>query len=130
MKAIDRACLQYATQVAVGRDAFYVAPDGRLLDGERLTALDPSGSVLDAVIATLASVMKLHLLGCTMGQLFNDLLRAGVGEQLAKRVHDHLDDVSDAEWAALRARIRWYADEHKQSQISTQPVNEVTDGGQ
>ncbi|MGR3792761.1 hypothetical protein [Vannielia sp. SX4] len=130
MKAIDRACLQYATQVVVGRDAFYVASDVRLLDGERLTALDPSDSVLDAVIALLASTMKLHLLGCTAGQLFNDLLRAGVGEQLAERVHDHVGDVSDPEWAALRARIRWYADEHKQALDSTQPMTEVTDGGQ
>ena len=121
MKAIDRACLQYATQVATGRDAFYVASDGRLLDGDRLTALDPSGSVLDAVIAMLAATMKLHLLGCTMSQLFNDLLGMGVGENLANRVHDHLTDVSDAEWSALRARIRWYADEHKQSHDATQP---------
>lgn len=130
MKAIDRACLQYATQVVTCRDAFYVAPDGRLLDGDRLTALDPSGSVLDAVIALLASTMKLHLLGCTVGQLFNDLLRAGVGEQLAQRVHDHLGDVSCEEWAALRARIRWYADEHKAHRDATQPVNEVSNGGQ
>lgn len=130
MKAIDRACLQYAAQVVYGIDQFYVTPDGGMVLHDKIEAVDPSGSVLDAVIATLASMMKLHLLGCTMGQLLNDLLRMGVGEDFANRVHDHLDDVSDAEWDGLRRRVRWYADEHKAFLDATQPLNEVHDGWQ
>lgn len=130
MKAIDRATLQYAAQVVLCVDPFYVTPSGDLVMNRNVDTLDPSGSVLDAVIATLATTMKLYLLGCTVGQLLNDLLRMGVGEQLANRVHDHLKDVSDAEWEGLRARIRWYADEHKAHRDATQPQIEVTDAGQ
>lgn len=123
MKSIDRACLQYSVQVVIGIDQFYVTPDGKLVEKDRLTMVDPSGSVLDAVIATLSQMMKLHLLGSTLGQLRNDLISSGVGEQFANRVHDHLVDVSDAEWDGLRARVRWYDAEHTPAPDSTQPEN-------
>lgn len=107
----DRACLQYAAQVVFGVDHAYVAPDGACVIAGSLDRFDPSGDAIDAVIATLAQTMKLHLGGVGFGELRNDLLRSGVGEQFANRVHDHLVDVSCEEWAALRNRVRWYADD-------------------
>ncbi len=124
-KAIDRACLQYATQVVLGVDAFYVTPDRRLLEHDTLRELDPSGSSIDAIVATLAAMMKLHLLGVSLGQLRADLIDAGVREQLANRVHDHLLEVSNSEWEGLRGRIRWYADEHTHDHGRPKPLNEV-----
>ena len=73
MKPIDRACLQYSVQVVIGIDQFYVTPDGKLVEKDRLTMVDPSGSVLDAVIATLSQMMKLHLLGSTLSKLWQKL---------------------------------------------------------
>ncbi|MDC0739396.1 hypothetical protein N6L24_13995 [Cognatishimia sp. SS12] len=111
MTPTDRACLQYAVHVALGLDHAYVTPDGACVMVDSIDRFDPSSNPLDAVITTLAQMMKLHLGGVGFGELRNDLLRSGVREQFANRVHDHLVDVSVEEWAALRARIRWYGDD-------------------
>ncbi len=108
MTPTDRACLQYAVQVVFGLDHAYVAPDGGYLGAGSFERIDPSADSLAATIATLAQMMQLHLGGVRFGQLRDDLLRSGVGEQFANRVHDHLVDVSCEEWAALRERVRWY----------------------
>jgi hypothetical protein len=44
--------------------------------------------------------------------LRDDLLRSGVGEKFADRVHDHLVDVSVWEWQRLRERAAWYSDDN------------------
>jgi hypothetical protein len=115
MKPNDRACLEWAYRVGLGfsaEDEVIVLRRGEIATRHGVETLDPSGNPTDAVVATLAGMMKLHLDGITLGQLRDDLLRSGVGEQFANRVHDHLVDVSVAEWDRLRARVRWYADDN------------------
>ncbi len=111
MTPTDRACLQYAAQVYWGLEQAYVTPFGKLAFPDEMHNLNPSGDPHDAVIVTLAQMMKLHLSGVEFGQLRDDLLGSGVGEQFANRVHDHLIEVFPEEWASLRARVRWYADD-------------------
>ena len=74
--------------------------------------LDPSSSSQDALLVALAQAMKLHLTGIQFGELRCDLIAAGMREEAANRVHDHLVDVSVEEWDRLRDRIRWYADDN------------------
>ena len=111
-----RACLQFALNVVFGfgpEDNLYVLRDGqRYATGHDVCTIDPSGDSTDAVIAALAAMMKLHLDGISFGQLRDDLLRSGVGEQFANRVHDHLVDVSVEEWSRLRERAAWYRDDN------------------
>jgi hypothetical protein len=115
MKPVDRACLEWAYRIGLGfsaEDEVVVLRDGEIVTQHGIEPLDLSGSPTAAVIATLAGMMKLHLDGISFGQLRDDLLRSGVGEQFANRVHDHLVDVSVAEWDRLRARVRWYGDDN------------------
>lgn len=115
MKPSDRACLEWAYRVGLGfsaEDEVIVLRGGEIVTRHGIETLDPSGSPRHAVIATLAGMMKLHLDGIPLGQLRDDLLRSGVGEEFANRVHDHLVDVSVAEWDRLRARVRWYGDDN------------------
>ncbi|WP_099827146.1 hypothetical protein [Oceaniglobus indicus] len=109
----NRACLEWACRVVYGIDAdseIYARRDGALVLDD-LFRIDPANSPTDASIAALAQMMKLHLGGASFGELRGDLIGSGVGEQFANRVHDHLVDVLDVEWAALRGRIRWYRDD-------------------
>lgn len=109
----NRACLEWACRVVYGIDPeveIYTRRDGALV-WDDLFKIDPANSPTDASIAALAQMMKLHLGGASFGELRGDLIGSGVGEQFANRVHDHLVDVLDAEWAALRGRIRWYHDD-------------------
>lgn len=106
----DRACLEWACRVVYGIDPeteIYARRDLSLV-WDDLFKIDPANNGSDASIAALAQMMKLHLGGASFGELRGDLIGSGVGEQFANRVHDHLVDVLDAEWAALRGRIRWY----------------------
>lgn len=116
--AEDRACLQFALNVVFGfgpEDDLFVLRDGqRYATGHDVITVDPSGDPTDAVIATLTAMMKLHLGGVPFGQLRDDLLRSGVGEQFANRVHDHLVDVSAEEWKRLRERAVWYRNDNAQ----------------
>ncbi|SFN49777.1 hypothetical protein SAMN04487859_103234 [Roseovarius lutimaris] len=109
----NRACLEWACRVVYGIDApteIYTRRDGTLV-WDDLFKIDPANSPSDASIAALAQVMKLHLGGASFGELRDDLIRSGVGEQFANRIYDHLVDVLASEWAALRGRVRWYGDD-------------------
>lgn len=121
MDPIDRACLQYAYQVVLGVEHAYVSPTGVCLLLNHAEELDPAGDPISAAIATLAAMMKLHLGGIRFGELRNDLTRSGVSEEFANRVHDHLADVSEGEWAGLRDRVRWYRDD------TSEPLHPSTD---
>ena len=106
----NRACLEWACRVVYGIDPeteMYVRRGGRIALDD-LFKIDPAHSATDASIAAFAQMMKLHLDGASFGELRNDLLGSGVGEQFANRVHDHLVDVSVDEWARLKRRIAWY----------------------
>ena len=111
MTPIDRACLQYAYQVVLGVDHAYVSPTGACLLLNHAEELDPASNPISAAIAAFTAMIKLHLGGIGFGELRNDLIQSGVGEEFANRVHDHLADVSVSEWAGLRDRIRWYGDD-------------------
>jgi len=109
----DRACLEWACRIVYG-----IAPETEVFVRRDLSVvwddlfkIDPADSPTDASIAALAQMMKLHLGGASFGELRRDLIGSGVGEQFANRVHDHLMDVLVSEWAALRGRIRWYAND-------------------
>lgn len=109
----NRACLEWACRVVYGIDPeteIYARRDLSVV-WDDLFKIDPADNDSDASIAALAQMMKLHLGGASFGELRHDLLGSGVGEQFANRVHDHLVDVLDVEWAALRGRIRWYRDD-------------------
>lgn len=110
----DRACLEWACRVVFGIDPeneVYVRRDLSIVWGA-IFKIDPTNCTTDASIAALAQTMKLHLGGIGFGELRNDLLRSGVGEQFANSVHDHLVDVSVEEWDRLRERINWYSDDN------------------
>lgn len=110
----NRACLEWACRVVYGIDAeaeLHVLRSGQIVLMGDVFALDPNDGLMDASIAALAQMMKLHLGGASFGELRHDLIGSGVGEQFANRIHDHLVDVLDTEWAALRGRIRWYQDD-------------------
>ena len=109
----DRACLEWACRVVYGIDPeteIYARRDLSLV-WDDLFKIDPANNGSDASIAALAQMMKLHLGGASFGELRRDLIGSGVGEQFANRCHDHLVDVLDTEWTALRGRIRWYRDD-------------------
>lgn len=111
----DRACLEWAFRVVVGmsaEDEVYILRDLTVVTRHGHDTLDPSGDAQGAVMVALAQVMKLHLAGVGFGELRRDLVAAGMGEEAANRVHDHLVDVSVEEWDRLRARVRWYADDN------------------
>lgn len=114
MQADNRACLEWACRVVYGIDPeieIYVRRDGVIV-WDHLFKIIPDANATDASIATLAQMMKLHLGGTSLAKLRNDLIRSGVGEEFANRVHDHLVDVSVEEWGRLRERIRWYGDDN------------------
>lgn len=112
----DRACIQFALHVCLGlgpEDEIYVLWDcRRILISGQIESIDPSGSPMDALTVALAQTMKLHLGGIQFGELRRDLMAAGMGEEAANRVHDHLVDVSVEEWDRLQERITWYRDDN------------------
>lgn len=106
----NRACLECACRVVFGIDPeteIYVRRDLPVV-WDDLFRIDPVDNESDASIAALAQMMRLHLGSASFSEFRHDLLGSGVGEQFANRVHDHLVDVLDDEWAALRGRICWY----------------------
>lgn len=112
----DRACIQFALHVCLRlgpEDEIYVLRDcRRILISGQIESIDPSGSPMDALTVALAQTMKLHLGGIQFGELRRDLMAAGMGEEAANRVHDHLVDVSVEEWDRLQERITWYRDDN------------------
>jgi hypothetical protein len=125
----DRATIEWAYRVVLGfsaEDEVIVLRDLTVVTQHDHGPLDPSGSSQDALIVALAQTMKLHIRGLQFGELRRDLVAAGMREQVADRVHDHLVDVSVEEWNRLKQRIAWYRDD-KCSPItaSTTPSGET-----
>ena len=107
----DRATLEWAYRITLGfsaEDEVVVLRDLSIVSASDRVTLNPSCNPQDALIAALAQAMKLHLRGIQFGQLRRDLIAAGMGEEAANRVHDHLVDISVEEWDRLNERIRWY----------------------
>jgi len=114
MQAENRACLEWACRIVYGigpETEIYIRRDGVIV-WDHLFKIIPNANTTDASIATLAQMMKLHLGGTSFAKLRNDLIRSGVGEEFANRVHDHLVDISVEEWGRLRERTRWYGDDN------------------
>ncbi|AXX97249.1 hypothetical protein [Profundibacter amoris] len=110
----DRATLEWAYRVTLGysaEDEVIVLRDLSIITAFDRAMLDPSSSSQDALIVALAQALKLHLTGVNFGQLRSDLVAAGLREEVANCVHDHMVDVSVEEWDRLRDRIRWYRDD-------------------
>ena len=111
----DRATLEWAYRVTLGysaEDEVMVLRDLSIVTASDRATLDPSGDHYDALIVALAQAIKFYVTGVQFGQLRCDLIAAGMREEVANRVHDHLVDVSVEEWDRLRDRIRWYADDN------------------
>lgn len=110
----DRATLEWAFRVVLGfsaEDEVFVLRDLSIVTANDRATLDPSDSAQDALIVALAQVMKLRLTGVQSGKLRCDLIAAGMREEAANRVHDHLVDISVGEWNRLKERIKWYRDD-------------------
>ena len=111
----DRAMLEWAYRVVVGfsaEDEVFVLRDMSIVTAHDRTVLDPSGDPLDALVVALAQTIKFRLRGVQSCELRSDLIAAGMGEEVANRVHDHLTDISVIEWQRLNERCRWYADDN------------------
>ena len=111
----DRATLEWAYRVAIGysaEDEVVVLRDLTMVTRHDHARLDPSSSPMDALIAALAQAMKHHLTGVKFGELRRDLIAAGMREEAANRVHDHLSNISVEGWNRLRQRINWYRDDN------------------
>lgn len=112
----DRACIQFALHVCLGysaEDEIYVLRScTQVLISGQIEAFDPSNNPQDALMHALAQAMKLHIGGAQFGELRSDLITAGMGEEAANRVHDHLVDVSVEEWDRLKERITWYRNDN------------------
>lgn len=110
----DRATIEWAYRVVLGfsaEDEVIVLRDLTVVTQHDHAPLNPSGSSQDALIVALAQTMKLRIRGLQFGELRLDLIAAGMREQVADRVHDHLVDISVEEWNRLKQRIAWYRDD-------------------
>ncbi len=93
----DRATLEWAYRVVLGfsaEDEVIVLRNLTVVTQHDHAQLNPSDSAQDALIVALAQTMKLRIRGLQFGELRRDLIAAGMREQVADRVHDHLVDVS------------------------------------
>lgn len=111
----DRATLEWAYRVVLGfsaEDEVIVLRDLTVVTQHDHAQLNPSDSAQEALIVALAQVMKLRLTGVQAGKLRCDLVAAGMREEAANRVHDHLVDISVGEWNRLNERINWYRDDN------------------
>lgn len=105
--------MEWAYRVVLGfsaEDEVIVLRDLTVVTQHDHAQLAPSDSAQDALIVALAQVMKLRLTGVQTGKLRCDLV-AGMREEAANRVHDHLVDISVGEWNRLKERINWYRDD-------------------
>lgn len=114
LKPTDRACTQASYAACLGRDItdeIFVTRDGRIFNGFDLETINPATTALDARIVALAQAMKLHIAGLDFAEILAELVEIGAGIEAANKVHDHLLDISSVEWAAIKKRIAWYADD-------------------
>ena len=108
----QRATLEAARQMACAHQAVFVTHKGHLImDGHSVCKLNPSGDFIDALIVTLAETLAFALEGFNLVQLRDDLVASGVRENVADGIKDHISSLSSCDWAYLRARIDWYAQE-------------------
>lgn len=109
----DRASLESARRMVCGdRGDIYVFDDGKFLVSSTAFALRPSHDPIDALIVAVSQAVKLHLAGVELGELRRDLVEAGMGEEQADSVLDHLLDVSVEDWAQVRARVDFYVNDN------------------
>lgn len=108
----EQACLEWAYRSAT--DAFgklvFVSETGQVWARGEQFFLDPNSS-FHGWIALLAQAVECHLAGMKPGEQRRNLLAAGVREEAANFVHDHLADVSVVEMADLRQRVQFYRDD-------------------
>lgn len=110
LTAEERACLEYARRAVCGHTGNpYVQEDGMIISGPAAFKLDPSRDEIDALIITIARAMQRHFGGVDLGKLRLDLIAAGMGEQAADFVEDHLRSFSVADWSAIEMRTHWYS---------------------
>lgn len=111
----NRACHEYAYRVVLGfmpDSDVHVMRNLKVVTDNGIEEIDPSGSPTEALICAVAQTMQLHLTGIQFGELRRDLIAAGMGVEAANLVHDHLVDVSVEEWARLRERVDYYANDN------------------
>ena len=108
----EQACLEWAYRCAT--DAFgklvFVSETGQIWAQGEQFYLDP-GSNFHGWIALLAQAAECHITGMKPGEQRRNLIAAGVREEAANFVHDHLADVSVVEMDDLRRRIEFYRDD-------------------
>jgi len=111
LKPEEQACFEAARRVVCGdRGEVQVHEDGTFLVKGAAFKLEPSRDPIDALIVAIAKAMQAHLRGVEFGKLRHDLVAAGMGEQAADFVHDHLVSFSVEDWAQVRDRVGFYAE--------------------
>jgi hypothetical protein len=106
-----QACFEAARRVVCGdRGEVQVFEDGTILTDGVAFKLVPSRDPIDALIVAIAKAMQRHLRGIDLGKLRSDLIAAGMGEEAADFVEQHVQSFSVEDWDAIRARVDWYAE--------------------
>lgn len=107
----EQACFEAAHRVVCGdRVEVQVYEDGTFLKKGATFKLEPSRDPIDALIVAIAKAMQAHFRGVDLAKLRHDLVAAGMGEQAADFVNDHLVSFSVEDWAHLRVRVGHYSD--------------------
>jgi hypothetical protein len=106
-----QACFEAARRTVCGdRGDVQVFADGTFLTEGVAFKLEPSRDPTDALIVAIAKAMQRHLRGVDLGKLCDDLVAAGMGEEAADFVDQHLRAFSVEDWDAIRARVDWYVE--------------------
>lgn len=104
----QRACLEVARRIVCGdRGDIFVDDEGWIHNGASFQ-LEPSRDQTDALIVAISQAMQLHLGGVDFGKLRHDFITAGMREELADMVHDHLLEFSVEDWVQVRTRVDFY----------------------
>lgn len=107
----EQACFEAARRAVCGdRGEIQVYEDGTILVNVTAFKLEPSRDPTDALIVAIAKAMQRHLRGVDLGKLRHDLIAAGMGEESANFVDDHLNGFSVEDWDAVRARVGFYVE--------------------
>lgn len=107
----EQACFEAARRVICGdRGEVQVHEDGIFMVSGAAFKLEPSRDPTDALIVAIAKAMESHLRGVDLAKLRHDFVAAGMGEEAANLVHDHLVSFSVGDWDAIRARVGWYVE--------------------
>lgn len=107
----EQACFEAARRAVCGdRGEIQVYEDGTFLVDVTTFKLEPSRDPVDALIAAMAKAMQRHLRGVDLGKLGHYLVAAGMGEEAANFVDDHLKGFSVEDWDTVRARVGFYVE--------------------